>query len=260
MILNALAGDPLPVYGDGRNVRNWLFVEDFARGIGHALEHGRPGRGLQLRRPGRVREHRRGQADRGALRRGRVADRVRHRPPRPRPPLLARLRQADGARVGAARPLRGGPRADGRSGIATTRGGGSRSARASIATTTSASTAARSSAERAMAAATALVRQPGAAEVDRAAGAARVWSHGARRSLASSGPRTPNEEYWGRPAARLRRSAARDSLCSGSRPRPTAATGPGGSSPATAPATGCSRRCGARGMRTSHSRSRATTG
>ena len=43
MILNALAGDHLPVYGDGRNVRNWLYVEDFGRGIGHALEHGLPG-------------------------------------------------------------------------------------------------------------------------------------------------------------------------------------------------------------------------
>ncbi|MGE5407223.1 MAG: dTDP-glucose 4,6-dehydratase, partial [Syntrophothermus sp.] len=43
MILNALAGDHLPVYGDGRNVRNWLFVEDFARGIGHALAHGAAG-------------------------------------------------------------------------------------------------------------------------------------------------------------------------------------------------------------------------
>jgi dTDP-glucose 4,6-dehydratase len=43
MVLNALAGDHLPVYGDGRNVRNWLFVEDFGRGIGHVLEHGRPG-------------------------------------------------------------------------------------------------------------------------------------------------------------------------------------------------------------------------
>jgi len=43
MILNALAGDSLPVYGDGRNVRNWLFVEDFGRGIGHALLHGQPG-------------------------------------------------------------------------------------------------------------------------------------------------------------------------------------------------------------------------
>ncbi|MDQ6775012.1 MAG: dTDP-glucose 4,6-dehydratase [Actinomycetota bacterium] len=43
MILNALAGDRLPVYGDGRNVRNWLYVEDFARGIGHVLAHGAPG-------------------------------------------------------------------------------------------------------------------------------------------------------------------------------------------------------------------------
>jgi dTDP-glucose 4,6-dehydratase len=43
MILNALAGDRLPVYGDGRNVRNWLFVEDFGRGIGHVLAHGEPG-------------------------------------------------------------------------------------------------------------------------------------------------------------------------------------------------------------------------
>jgi dTDP-glucose 4,6-dehydratase len=43
MILNALAGDPLPVYGDGRNVRNWLYVEDFGRGIGQALAVGEPG-------------------------------------------------------------------------------------------------------------------------------------------------------------------------------------------------------------------------
>jgi len=43
MILNALAGDRLPVYGDGKQVRNWLFVEDFGRGIGHVLEHGEPG-------------------------------------------------------------------------------------------------------------------------------------------------------------------------------------------------------------------------
>jgi dTDP-glucose 4,6-dehydratase len=43
MVLNALAGDPLPVYGDGKNVRNWLYAEDFSRGIGHALTHGRPG-------------------------------------------------------------------------------------------------------------------------------------------------------------------------------------------------------------------------
>ena len=42
-ILNAIHGDPLPVYGDGRQVRNWLYVEDFCRGIHTVLERGRPG-------------------------------------------------------------------------------------------------------------------------------------------------------------------------------------------------------------------------
>jgi dTDP-glucose 4,6-dehydratase len=40
MILNALAGDRLPLYGDGRNVRNWLYAEDFSRAIGAVLERG----------------------------------------------------------------------------------------------------------------------------------------------------------------------------------------------------------------------------
>ena len=43
MILNALHGDSLPVYGDGRQVRNWLYVEDFGRGIGTVLATGEPG-------------------------------------------------------------------------------------------------------------------------------------------------------------------------------------------------------------------------
>jgi dTDP-glucose 4,6-dehydratase len=43
MILNALHSDRLPVYGDGQQIRNWLYVEDFGRGIGHVLEHGVPG-------------------------------------------------------------------------------------------------------------------------------------------------------------------------------------------------------------------------
>ena len=42
-ILNAMHGDPLPVYGDGRQVRNWLYVEDFARAIDLCLERGRSG-------------------------------------------------------------------------------------------------------------------------------------------------------------------------------------------------------------------------
>ncbi len=43
MILNALEGKPLPVYGDGRNVRDWLFVEDHCHAIARVLQEGRPG-------------------------------------------------------------------------------------------------------------------------------------------------------------------------------------------------------------------------
>jgi dTDP-glucose 4,6-dehydratase len=42
-ILNALEGKPLPVYGDGSNVRDWLHVEDHARALITLLERGRPG-------------------------------------------------------------------------------------------------------------------------------------------------------------------------------------------------------------------------
>jgi len=43
VILNALEGKPLPVYGDGSNVRDWLHVEDHCRGIAAVLEGGTPG-------------------------------------------------------------------------------------------------------------------------------------------------------------------------------------------------------------------------
>ena len=43
MILNALAGKPLPVYGDGKNVRDWLYVGDHCAGIRAALAQGRLG-------------------------------------------------------------------------------------------------------------------------------------------------------------------------------------------------------------------------
>lgn len=43
IILNALEYKPLPVYGDGANVRDWLFVEDHCSAIRAALEFGRPG-------------------------------------------------------------------------------------------------------------------------------------------------------------------------------------------------------------------------
>src|SRR5436305_3051319 len=43
MILNAVEARPLPIYGDGGNVRDWLYVEDHCRGILAVLRHGRPG-------------------------------------------------------------------------------------------------------------------------------------------------------------------------------------------------------------------------
>jgi dTDP-glucose 4,6-dehydratase len=43
MIFNALAGKPLPVYGDGRQVRDWLYVEDHCRAIRAVLAGGTPG-------------------------------------------------------------------------------------------------------------------------------------------------------------------------------------------------------------------------
>ena len=44
MILNALAGRGLPVYGDGLNVRDWLYVRDHARALALILEKGQVGR------------------------------------------------------------------------------------------------------------------------------------------------------------------------------------------------------------------------
>ena len=43
VILNALEGKPLPVYGDGSNVRDWLYAEDHARALALIVAEGRPG-------------------------------------------------------------------------------------------------------------------------------------------------------------------------------------------------------------------------
>jgi len=48
MVLNALDGKPLPIYGDGGNVRDWLYVEDHCEGIWLALERGSAGEKYNL--------------------------------------------------------------------------------------------------------------------------------------------------------------------------------------------------------------------
>jgi dTDP-glucose 4,6-dehydratase len=48
MILNAVEGKPLPVYGDGKNIRDWLFVSDHCEGIRTVLEKGTVGETYNL--------------------------------------------------------------------------------------------------------------------------------------------------------------------------------------------------------------------
>jgi dTDP-glucose 4,6-dehydratase len=43
MLVNLLDGKPLPVYGDGLNVRDWLYVEDHCRAIDRVIQAGKPG-------------------------------------------------------------------------------------------------------------------------------------------------------------------------------------------------------------------------
>jgi dTDP-glucose 4,6-dehydratase len=48
IILNALAGKRLPIYGDGSNIRDWLYVEDHADALLLVLEKGAPGRSYNI--------------------------------------------------------------------------------------------------------------------------------------------------------------------------------------------------------------------
>ncbi len=48
MVLNALEGNALPIYGDGQNIRDWLFVEDHCEGLLRVLEEGIPGEKYNL--------------------------------------------------------------------------------------------------------------------------------------------------------------------------------------------------------------------
>ena len=127
MTTNALEGEPLPVYGDGRQIRDWLWVEDHCAGIELVLREGAPGEVYNvggdderenLEIVSRILELT--GADESLVRH--VEDRAGH--DRRYSLDTAKLR---GARLGAAEAVRGGDRRDGRLVPATTAPGGSRS-------------------------------------------------------------------------------------------------------------------------------------
>lgn len=47
-IIKAITGDPIPVYGKGENIRDWLFVDDHARALRCVFENGAPGRSYNI--------------------------------------------------------------------------------------------------------------------------------------------------------------------------------------------------------------------
>ena len=126
-VTNAIDDQPLPLYGDGRNVRDWLFVRDHAAAIDFLLDAGQARRDLQRRRRQRGREHRHHAARAEGARQAREPDPLRRRPARARPPLLARRVEARASSASAPRrpSRRASPRPS--AGTGTTRSGGVRS-------------------------------------------------------------------------------------------------------------------------------------
>ena len=99
---NALAGEPLPMYGDGMQVRDWLHVSDHAAGIEFVLRHGEPGEAYNV-----AGEHE--LPNREVI--GRLLEatgrdwslvRIGPGPARPRPPLRDGRLEARGARLAGA--------------------------------------------------------------------------------------------------------------------------------------------------------------
>ena len=94
MITNALDHKPLPIYGDGKQQRDWLHVEDNCRGILAVLEKGASGRGLQHRRPGYRGESRHRTAPARVDGAAGIAAQLRKGSPRPRSALCVALPEA----------------------------------------------------------------------------------------------------------------------------------------------------------------------
>ena len=122
MILNALDGRPLPIYGDGGNVRDWLHVEDHCAGILLVLDEGTRRRKVQCRRRQRAHQPRDRRSDLRRARRScvlrsrrsrRALEDVRARSSRPRSPLRDRRHEdPPRARLDAAPHVRERPARD----------------------------------------------------------------------------------------------------------------------------------------------------
>ncbi len=90
MVVNALHDEPLPVYGDGGNVRDWLHVEDHCRAAGGGARAGPGGGGLQHRRWRRAAERRPGEDAPRRARKARDPHPLRQGPARARSALRHR--------------------------------------------------------------------------------------------------------------------------------------------------------------------------
>ena len=108
-VTNAIDDIPVPLYGDGRNVRDWLHVLDHCRAVDLLIDNAHQRRGLQHRRRQRGRERRPDAPDPGRRRQAALAHQAGRRSPRPRSALRSRHGEASGARLGAAGPVRRGP-------------------------------------------------------------------------------------------------------------------------------------------------------
>ena len=125
-VTNAIDGLPLPLYGDGRNVRDWLYVRDHAAAIDFLLDAGEPGETYNIAGGNEAENIEITRRVLAAARQAREPDPLRRRPAGPRPALLARRLQARAARLPPATPFDEGL-AETVAGTATTRSGGGRS-------------------------------------------------------------------------------------------------------------------------------------
>ena len=113
-ITNALEDEPLPVYGDGRQVRDWLFVDDDCEALDLLLHKGRPGEVYNIGAANERPNLETVETILDAAGKAAQSDPLRGGPPRPRPPLRAELPEDAHARLVAAPRLPRRLREDGR--------------------------------------------------------------------------------------------------------------------------------------------------